>query len=47
MHASFADFQNKMLEFNNDFKENVMKYVQLVKIHDTEALNKKVEELKL
>ena len=29
MHASFADFQNKMLEFNNDFKENVMKKVYL------------------
>jgi hypothetical protein len=46
MPASFAEFEGKIFEFNKDFKENVLKHAQLVKLHDTEALNKKVDEVK-
>ena len=47
MEASYEEFDNHALECNVDFKENILRKVQTIKLKDTSELNKKVEELKL
>jgi|DEB0MinimDraft_12_1074336.scaffolds.fasta_scaffold182306_1 hypothetical protein len=47
MELSSAEFSSHVGECNLDFKENVLRKVQTIKLKDTADLNKKVEELKL
>jgi len=46
MEASFGDFDGHVSVSNRDFKENVLKKVQMIKLEDTSHLNMRVEELK-
>jgi len=43
---SIVDLGKHVAESNNDFKENIIRKVQTIKLKDTADLNKKVEELK-
>jgi len=47
MAASSEEFNKHVSDCNLDFKENVMRKVQTIKLKDTADLNKKVEELKI
>ena len=46
MEVSLNDFSRHVTDCNRDFKENIMRKVQTIKLADTAELNKKVEELK-
>ena len=47
MGLSLNEFGKDVNERNLDFKENVLRKVQTIKLRDTSELNKKVEELKI
>ena len=46
MNASYQEFDQHVENCNTDFKENILKMVQMTQIKDTDMLNKRVEELK-
>lgn len=46
MEQSFKDFSNHVNQCNLDFKENIIKQVQTIKLKDTSELNIRVEEIK-
>lgn len=46
MEASYQEFNSHMFECNLDFKENIIRQTQTMKLRDTSDLNKAVEELK-
>jgi len=46
MESSVHEFGKHVSECNLDFKENVLRKIQTIKLKDTSELNKKVEELK-
>jgi hypothetical protein len=46
MEASNQEFTSHMFECNLDFKENIIRQTQTMKLRDTSELNKAVEELK-
>jgi len=46
MGQSLQEFDHHVSDCNLDFKENVLRKVQTIKLSDTSELNKKVEELK-
>lgn len=46
MQASINEFASHVEECNNDFKENIHRKVQTIKLKSTSELYKKVEELK-
>ena len=47
MEASVDEFGEHVTYCNRDFKENIMRKVQTIKLADTQQLNTKVEELKI
>ena len=47
MELSVKQFGSHIGKSNIDFKENIMKQVQTIKLKDTDVLSKKVEELKI
>jgi hypothetical protein len=46
MEASYQEFNTHMFESNLDFKENIIRQTQTMKLRDTSELNKAVEEVK-
>jgi hypothetical protein len=46
MEQAYSEFSAHVMHSNNDFRENIMRKVQTIKLKDTAELNKKVEELK-
>ena len=46
MEAGVKEMSNHVYDCNMDFKENIMRKVQTIKLQDNSDLNKKVEELK-
>lgn len=46
MEHSFQEFNNHVQTCNQDFKENIIRQVQTIKLKDTSELNKAVEEVK-
>jgi hypothetical protein len=46
MESSAHEFKKHTSESNLDFKENILRKVQTIKLRDTSELNSKVEELK-
>jgi len=46
MNLSVNEFHRHVEDCNMDFKENIIKQVQTIKLKDTSELYKKVEELK-
>ena len=45
MAASHQEFYNHVSESNKDFKEQIMKKVQMIQLKDTSSLNKQVSSL--
>lgn len=46
MEHSFQEFNQHVQTCNQDFKENIIRQVQTIKLKDTSELNKAVEEVK-
>ena len=46
LEASYQEFNSHMFECNLDFKENIIRQTQTMKLKDTSELNKAVEEVK-
>lgn len=42
MEASHNEFNLHVSDCNKDFRENIMKKIQMIKLKDTSQLNKKV-----
>lgn len=47
MELSLQEFSSHVKQCNNDFRENIMRKVQTIKLKDTSELNKIVDELKI
>lgn len=45
MEASHYEFNTHIIDCNKDFRENMMKKIQIIKLKDTAALNNKVSIL--
>lgn len=47
MESSVYEFSAHIGDCNTNFRENIFKKVQTIKLKDTDQLNKKIEELKI
>jgi hypothetical protein len=47
MDAKLGDFSRHLDDVNVDFKENIMKKVEMIKLKDTDDLRKKVTAVKV